>query len=309
MVLNNRDLNQVTWEERVQLGDGKTESTQSIPDFPYHKYAELLGLKGIFVDDPEKFGAAWDEALAADRPVILECYTDPNVPPLAAAHHAEGREELHDHDAQRAGTRQRVEEQRQAAVGRSSCRVARTEPCDRTRRSNGLCAQAYTIPTDFPEADGTASWTSTTIIVVHAEAAGRAALAIPMPTLRLQRWSVTSCGGGRRADAMNPPAAWRAMQVAVRNLGARARGDRDLRRRYRSLGSESRPVRPPLALCSAAIAKPSRSTAAAALPAMTITSLRANSPVGWKGRCRWVKMKIGRDPDRDPHASRQRKRR
>jgi pyruvate dehydrogenase (quinone) len=82
MVLNNRDLNQVTWEERIQLGVGKTGSTQSIPDFPYHKYAELLGLKGIFVDDPEKVGSAWDEALAADRPVILECYTDPNVPPL-----------------------------------------------------------------------------------------------------------------------------------------------------------------------------------------------------------------------------------
>ena len=29
-----------------------------------------------------RLGAAWDEALAADRPVILECYTDPNVPPL-----------------------------------------------------------------------------------------------------------------------------------------------------------------------------------------------------------------------------------
>jgi pyruvate dehydrogenase (quinone) len=82
MVLNNRDLNQVTWEERISLGEGKTESTQSIPDFPYHKYAELLGLKGIFVRDPERLGAAWDEALAADRPTILECYTDPNVPPL-----------------------------------------------------------------------------------------------------------------------------------------------------------------------------------------------------------------------------------
>lgn len=82
MVLNNRDLSMVTWEERIQLGAGKTESTQSIPDFPYHKYAELLGLKGIFVDDPEKLGDAWDAALAADRPVILECYTDPNVPPL-----------------------------------------------------------------------------------------------------------------------------------------------------------------------------------------------------------------------------------
>ncbi|WP_048861557.1 thiamine pyrophosphate-requiring protein [Acidisphaera rubrifaciens] len=82
MVLNNRDLNQVTWEERVQLGEGKTESTQSIPDFPYAKYAELIGLKGIFCNDPDKVGAAWDEALGADRPVILEFYTDPNVPPL-----------------------------------------------------------------------------------------------------------------------------------------------------------------------------------------------------------------------------------
>jgi pyruvate dehydrogenase (quinone) len=82
LVLNNRDLNQVTWEERIQLGVGKTPSTQSIPDFPYHRYAELIGLKGIFVDDPERVGSAWDEALSADRPVVLEAYTDPNVPPL-----------------------------------------------------------------------------------------------------------------------------------------------------------------------------------------------------------------------------------
>ena len=82
LVLNNRDLNQVTWEERVQLGEGKTESTQSIPDFPYHKYAELIGLKGIFVNDPNKVAAAWDDAMSSDRPVILEAYTDPNVPPL-----------------------------------------------------------------------------------------------------------------------------------------------------------------------------------------------------------------------------------
>ena len=82
MVLNNQDLNQVTWEERVQLGSGKTESTQAIPDFAYDKYAELLGLKGIVVRDPEKLGAAWDEAFAADRPVIMNVYADPNVPPL-----------------------------------------------------------------------------------------------------------------------------------------------------------------------------------------------------------------------------------
>ena len=82
MVLNNEDLNQVTWEERVQLGDGKTPLTQTIPDFAYHKYAELLGFKGIYCDDPEKIGAAWDEALASDRPVIMNMKADPNVPPL-----------------------------------------------------------------------------------------------------------------------------------------------------------------------------------------------------------------------------------
>ena len=118
MVLNNRDLNQVTWEERVQLGDGKTESTQSIPDFPYHKYAELLGLKGIFVDDPEKIGAAWDEALAADRPVILEIYTDPNVPPLPPHITLKDAKNFMTMMVRRARARQRAEEQRQADAGR-----------------------------------------------------------------------------------------------------------------------------------------------------------------------------------------------
>ena len=82
MVLNNQDLNQVTWEERVQLGEGKTESTQAIPDFAYHSYAELLGLKGIVVRETEQIGPAWDEAFRADRPVIMNVYADPNVPAL-----------------------------------------------------------------------------------------------------------------------------------------------------------------------------------------------------------------------------------
>ena len=125
MVLNNRDLNQVTWEERVQLGDGKTECTQSIPDFPYHKYAELLGLKGIFVNDPEKIGAAWDEALSADRPVILEAYTDPNVPPLPPHITLKDARELHDLAAQRARARQRHRQQRQGGPGKRSARSSR----------------------------------------------------------------------------------------------------------------------------------------------------------------------------------------
>src|SRR4051812_21391377 len=82
LVLNNQDLNQVTWEQRVMEGDPKFEGTQSIPDFPYARYAEMIGLKGIRVDDPDQVGDAWEAALSADRPTVLEVVTDPNVPPL-----------------------------------------------------------------------------------------------------------------------------------------------------------------------------------------------------------------------------------
>ncbi len=81
-VWNNEDLNQVTWEQRVMEGDVKFEATQRIPNVPYHKFAELIGLKGIYVDDPDRVGAAWDEALASEVPVVIEVKTDPEVPPL-----------------------------------------------------------------------------------------------------------------------------------------------------------------------------------------------------------------------------------
>jgi pyruvate dehydrogenase (quinone) len=82
LVLHNDDLNQVTWEQRAMEGDPKYEASQELPDFPYARYAELIGLRGIRVDDPEQVGEAWDEALASDRPVVLEANTDPEVPPL-----------------------------------------------------------------------------------------------------------------------------------------------------------------------------------------------------------------------------------
>ena len=81
-VWNNEDLNQVTWEQRVMEGNPRFDATQQIPDVPYHKFAELIGLKGIFCDEPDRVSDAWDEALAADRPVVIEFKTDPEVPPL-----------------------------------------------------------------------------------------------------------------------------------------------------------------------------------------------------------------------------------
>ncbi|MCW3021150.1 MAG: thiamine pyrophosphate-requiring protein [Conexibacter sp.] len=81
-VLNNGDLNQVTWEQRVMSGDAKLDASQNLPPFDYAGYARLLGLHGVRVERPEDVGPAWDDALAAGRPALIEFVTDPEVPPL-----------------------------------------------------------------------------------------------------------------------------------------------------------------------------------------------------------------------------------
>jgi len=82
MVLNNEDLNQVTWEQRVMNGDPKFMGSQDIPAFPYARYAQMLGLEGIELRHPNEIGAAWDAALKAGKPVVIDAHCDPEVPPL-----------------------------------------------------------------------------------------------------------------------------------------------------------------------------------------------------------------------------------
>jgi pyruvate dehydrogenase (quinone) len=82
LVLNNRDLNQVTWEQRAFNGDPKFAASQDLPDVRYAEHARLFGLDGIRVDRPEDVGPAWDQVLRAERPAVLEVVVDPDVPPL-----------------------------------------------------------------------------------------------------------------------------------------------------------------------------------------------------------------------------------
>jgi pyruvate dehydrogenase (quinone) len=81
-VLHNNDLNQVTWEMRAMSESPKFVESQSVPDVDYAAFAAGLGLNGIAVEEPEGLGAAWDEALSADRPTVLDIHCDPNVPPI-----------------------------------------------------------------------------------------------------------------------------------------------------------------------------------------------------------------------------------
>lgn len=80
VVFNNRDLNMVTWEQRILSGDTKYEASQDIPDVPYAEFAKLLGLEGVRVEDSEEIGPALSGLLNADRPAVLDVVTDPNVP-------------------------------------------------------------------------------------------------------------------------------------------------------------------------------------------------------------------------------------
>jgi pyruvate dehydrogenase (quinone) len=82
VVLNNQDLNQVTWEQRVLEGDPKFTVSQAVPEFNYAQYADSLGIKGVRVESPNQIGDSLDQAFAADRPCVVDVLTDPNVPTI-----------------------------------------------------------------------------------------------------------------------------------------------------------------------------------------------------------------------------------
>ena len=81
-VLHNGDLNQVTWELRAMGGAPKFVESQALPDMSYADFAAGLGFEAITVTDPDQLGSAWDTALAADRPTLIDVHCDPDIPPI-----------------------------------------------------------------------------------------------------------------------------------------------------------------------------------------------------------------------------------
>lgn len=77
LVLNNRDLSFVSWEQRSGEGTPKFDESQLLPDVDYAGWARSLGLGGVRVEDPAQVGPAWDAALAADRPMVIDAVVDP----------------------------------------------------------------------------------------------------------------------------------------------------------------------------------------------------------------------------------------
>lgn len=120
LVLNNQDLNYVTWEQRVMEGEPKFAASQELPDVPYARYAELLGLRGIRVEKPEDVGAAWDEAFAADRPVVIDVKVNadiPTVPPTLQPKQAKQLERALDQDPEAPAIREQMRRQEIGSEG------------------------------------------------------------------------------------------------------------------------------------------------------------------------------------------------
>ncbi len=82
LVLNNEDLNQVTWEQRVMEGDPRFDASQRIPYMAFHEFARLIGLGSVKVDHSSQIESAMEQAFAADRPFVIDAMTDPEEPPL-----------------------------------------------------------------------------------------------------------------------------------------------------------------------------------------------------------------------------------
>ncbi len=81
-ILHNNDLNQVTWEMRAMAGAPKFAESQNLPDVDFAAFAAGLGLNALAIKDPEELADAWRNALSADRPTVLDVYTDPDMPPI-----------------------------------------------------------------------------------------------------------------------------------------------------------------------------------------------------------------------------------
>ncbi|HEY4172102.1 MAG TPA: enolase C-terminal domain-like protein, partial [Rhodopila sp.] len=164
-------------------------------------------------------------------------------------------------------------------------------------------AKAYTVPTDFPEADGTATWTSTTIIVVHVGAAGRQGVGYTYAdtsVATLIEGKLASVFAGR--DAMDPPGAWRTMNVAVRNLGRAGLAATAISAVDTALWDlKAVLLGQPLASLLGRYRTSVPIYGSGGFTSYDDTQL-ARQLAGWVEHegCRWVKMKIGTHPDRDP---------
>jgi L-alanine-DL-glutamate epimerase-like enolase superfamily enzyme len=165
-------------------------------------------------------------------------------------------------------------------------------------------ARAYTVPTDRPESDGTSSWTSTTLVVAEVEGDGQTGLGYTYASPVLVGLIEKTLGKAVEGlDAMNPQHAWRTMQVAVRNLGADGLCAAAISAVDSAIWDlKAKLLGVPLATLLGGFRDHVDVYGSGGFTSYPDEVLREQL-AAWVERdgCRAVKMKIGTEPDRDPH--------
>jgi L-alanine-DL-glutamate epimerase-like enolase superfamily enzyme len=160
---------------------------------------------------------------------------------------------------------------------------------------------AYTIPTDHPESDGTLAWDSTTIVVVEVEGGRETGLGYTYGDASaavLVRDTLADVVSGR--DAMDIPAAWRALAERVRNLGRPGIAATAISALDLALWDlKARLLEVPLATLLGRARESVPVYGSGGFTSYPVERLREQL-YGWveEGISR-VKMKVGRDPDGD----------
>ncbi len=164
-------------------------------------------------------------------------------------------------------------------------------------------ARSYTIPTDAPEADGTMAWTSTTMVTVEVEAGGRTGFGYTYGAgnaAALIAGKLAEALHGR--DAMDVPTAWRVMQGAVRNMGRSGIAATAISAVDLALWDlKGKLLDLPLATLLGRARDAVPIYGSGGFTSYDDGTLQRQL-AGWVERdgCRWVKMKIGSEPERDP---------
>lgn len=165
-------------------------------------------------------------------------------------------------------------------------------------------ARAFEIPTDRPEADGTMRWSSTTLVLVEASGGDRVGIGYTYShgcIVGLIDDKLGPLVEGR--DALAPEAAWLLMQRAVRNLGREGLAATAIAAIDTALYDlKARLLGLPLATLLGSRRTQVPIYGSGGFTSYSDEELRRQLS-GWVAEqgCRHVKMKVGSEPDRDPH--------
>jgi L-alanine-DL-glutamate epimerase-like enolase superfamily enzyme len=166
-----------------------------------------------------------------------------------------------------------------------------------------LRAEAFRIPTDAPEADGTFAWDATTIVVVHVEAGGERGIGYTYADASiagLVQGPLAKALEGR--NSFDIAGCWLAMQRDVRNLGRSGLAACAISAVDAALWDlKARLLDVPLALLLGRCRDAVPIYGSGGFTSYSDAKLGAQL-AEWVERdgCRFVKMKVGSEPERDP---------